>query len=88
MELSLSKNESENVKEIRENTITTISREIDTSYNNNENIYLIYQYFVPSCEKRKKEINYCLKKNYNNENFKKIFLLNEKIYSKKRNRFK
>lgn len=81
MELALPNNE--NVKEIRENTITTISREIDTSYKNDENIYLIYQYFVPDSEKRKKEINYCLNKNYNNKNFKKIFLLNEKIYSKK-----
>lgn len=45
-----------------------------------DNIYLITQFFIHRQEKRRKEINYCL--NQNCKIFKKIILLNERIYSK------
>jgi hypothetical protein len=50
---------------------------------NNEPIYLIYQYFVPTSIKRAFEYKYCLKKNVQNEDVKHIYLLNEKIYKDK-----
>lgn len=48
---------------------------------NNDDIYLIYQYFIHSNEDRNKEIKYCLRRNIELGLFKKIILLNEKIYS-------
>lgn len=49
---------------------------------NNDDIYLIYQFFIHKNEKRYAEIKYCLKKNIELGVFKKIILLNEKIYTK------
>ena len=48
---------------------------------NNDNIYLIQQFFINSDHKRQKEIISCLKINIKYNLFKKIILLNEKIYS-------
>ena len=47
-----------------------------------EKIYLIYQYFIPKDEARKKELQTCLKFNADNPHIDTIYLLNEKIYSK------
>ncbi len=48
----------------------------------NEKIYLIYQYFVHRDSSRHKELQTCLKFNVKNLNIDKIYLLNEKIYTK------
>lgn len=50
-------------------------------YKHVDDIFLIQQFFINKDPFRNKEIQYCLKKNVNNHNFKKIYLLNEKIYS-------
>jgi hypothetical protein len=46
------------------------------------NINLFYQFFIHQDKKRYDEIKFCLKKNVNNVNISKIYLLNEKIYTK------
>ena len=46
-----------------------------------DDIYLIQQFFIPKIEQRKKEVLECFKRNISNTHFKKIFLLNEKIYT-------
>ena len=48
---------------------------------NNDNIYLILQFFIHQDERRNKELKYCLKQNVNLGLFAKIYLLNERIYS-------
>jgi hypothetical protein len=45
-------------------------------------IYLFQQYYVPGDSNRRREINYCMKKNIHSGYFDKIFLMNEKIYDK------
>lgn len=50
---------------------------------NNENIYLIQQYYIDKSEIREKEVDFSLLKNIENKNIKKIYLLNEKFYDKK-----
>ena len=57
-------------------------KEDDRSKEYIDDIYLIQQFFIHGDEYRYREIKYCLKKNVNNHFFKKIILLNEKIYSK------
>lgn len=49
---------------------------------NNDDIYLIYQFFIHNNEKRFNEIKFCLKKNVELKLFKQIILLNERIYTK------
>ncbi len=49
---------------------------------NEDDIYLITQYFIPSNENRKNEIITCLKKNIELNIFKKIYLINERTYTK------
>ncbi len=49
---------------------------------NEDDIYLITQYFIPLNQNRKKEIITCLKKNIELNIFKKIYLINEKRYTK------
>lgn len=64
--------------------ILKVSNKINIlQHSNQSKIYLLYQYFQPSDKLRFKEIIYCLKKNIENPFVEKIFLLNEKIYSKK-----
>lgn len=43
-------------------------------------INLILQYYIPKDDKRRKEIDYVLKKNIKNDKINKIYLLNEKKY--------
>ena len=63
--------------------ILKISNKLDVNQDHNQSkIYLLYQYFKPNDKLRFKEIIYCLKKNIENPFIDKIFLLNEKIYSK------
>ena len=50
---------------------------------NQNDIYLITQFFIPSNLERKKELIFCLKENINIYIFKKIFLVNEREYTKK-----
>jgi len=45
-------------------------------------IYLLQQFFISNNKERQKEINFCLRKNIENNLFTKIILINEKIYSK------
>ncbi len=52
------------------------------NYNIQDNIYLFQQYFIPSNETRKKEIIECLRKNSSINEITKIYLLNERIYTK------
>jgi hypothetical protein len=49
---------------------------------NENDIYLITQFFIPTNIERKKELVFCLKQNINLNIFKKIFLINEKEYTK------
>ena len=49
---------------------------------NQDDIYLITQFFIPSNLERKKELIFCLKENININIFKKIFLVNEREYTK------
>jgi hypothetical protein len=49
---------------------------------NTDDIYLITQFFIPKSQARKNELTHCLKKNIELSVFKKIFLINEKIYTK------
>ena len=46
-----------------------------------DDIYLVQQFFIHSNSRRQNEILFCLKKNAQNENIKKIFLLNERLYT-------
>ena len=46
---------------------------------NDDPIFLINQFFIHKNKERNKEIKFCLKRNINN--FNKIYLLNERIYS-------
>ena len=59
------------------------NKSIINSCKTQENIFLVYQYFVHKNPERQKEIEFCLKKNVENKHITKIYLLNEKIYSKK-----
>ena len=63
-------------------TVSAISEQLNTSAANGENIYLIYQYFTPKTNQRIEEMQYCMKKNLQNNSFKKIFLLNERKYTR------
>ena len=47
---------------------------------NHEPIHLFQQFFIHENEERQKEINYCLKKNVENNYIDNIYLLNERIY--------
>jgi len=47
-----------------------------------EKIYFINQFFIHPNKERHDEILFCLKKNILNENIHKIYLLNERIYTK------
>lgn len=47
----------------------------------NEQIYLIYQFFLPTTEKRVNEIQETLSHNVANKHISKIYLLNERIYT-------
>ena len=68
--------------DIIENTVRNISEQLNTSSAHGENIYLIYQYFTPKIKQRIDEMQYCMKKNLQNTSFKKIFLLNERKYTR------
>jgi hypothetical protein len=65
-------------------SMTTISTQ-DALYfenQNNDDIFLITQFFIPKSDIRKNELVQCLKRNIELSVFKKIFLINEKIYTK------
>tara|TARA_Y100000780_G_C13688647_1_gene418626 strand:+ start:817 stop:1557 length:741 start_codon:yes stop_codon:yes gene_type:complete len=53
----------------------------DTNHNDDD-IYLVYQFFIHPIKERYDEIKFCLKKNIQLNIFKKIILLNERIYTK------
>lgn len=69
-------------REIKENTVRSISEKLNISSANGEHIYLVYQYFIPKTKERLEEMQYCMKKNLQNNAFKKIFLLNERKYTR------
>jgi hypothetical protein len=88
MEFSLKKNKS-GIKlytneEMKQNTVISISPQLKLNKNSKkETINLIYQFFIPANKGRAQEIIFCLKKNFENLNIDKIYLLNEKIYTDK-----
>jgi hypothetical protein len=47
-----------------------------------QKIYLINQFYIDKNYERQKEILFCLKQNVNNDNFEKIYLFNERLYTK------
>jgi hypothetical protein len=50
---------------------------------NNDDVYLITQFYIPSNdEKRYNEIKTCFRRNLESSFFKKIFLVNEREYTK------
>jgi len=58
------------------------SKRINTKENpDNQNIYLIYQFFVHKDKSRNQELQKCLRFNVENPFISKIYLLNEKIYN-------
>ena len=65
-----------------ENTVRTISEQINTSSANGEKIFLIYQFFLSPDIVRMEEMRTCLNKNIKNNIFNKIYLLNERIYTR------
>ena len=56
--------------------------ELNQNILNQDDIYLITQFFIPSNQARKKELIFCLRENINLNIFKNIFLINEKEYTK------
>jgi hypothetical protein len=59
-----------------------LSEKIDYLDNeNNENIFLVQQFYIDNNEDRQKEILKCLKLNVFNKSINKIYLLNERIYT-------
>jgi hypothetical protein len=56
--------------------------ELNQNILNQDDIYLITQFFIPSNLERKNELIFCLKENINLNIFKNIFLINEKEYTK------
>ena len=62
-------------------SITVRNRPIITNNFFKDDIYLVQQFFIHSNSRRQNEILFCLKKNTQNENIKKIFLLNERLYT-------
>lgn len=67
---------------IKEGTVRTISNSLNVSAANGEKKFMIYQYFLPKTKDRLEEMQYCLKKNFQNQNIDKIYLLNERIYTR------
>lgn len=55
---------------------------LNSKPHNNDDIYLITQFFIHSNTERYNEIKYCLKENINLGLFKRIYLINERIYTK------
>jgi hypothetical protein len=73
-------------KNIVSNIQTIYSSHINLSMSNKaengkEEIYLIYQFFLPATEKRVKEIQETLSRNVANKHISKIYLMNERIYT-------
>ena len=49
---------------------------------NSDNIYMFTQFFIHSDNKRNIELKYCLKENVKTNYFAKIYLMNERLYTK------
>jgi hypothetical protein len=63
--------------------VLQIQDKINSENYNNDDIYLITQFFIPSeDESRLKELQTCLRRNLELSAFKQIFLINEKEYTK------
>ena len=73
----------QNIFKVNENIYVTknIDKLTETP-RNNDNIYMFTQFFIHSDNKRNQELKYCLKENIKLNYFAKIYLMNEKIYSK------
>jgi hypothetical protein len=69
-------------QELMENTTRTISPDLNINSANGEKKFLIYQYFIPKSKERLEEMQYCMKKNFQNTAIQKIYLLNERIYTR------
>lgn len=63
------------------NILSSLKDNLNNTPFNNDDIFLVFQYFIPNNEARYNEIKFCLKKNVNLGLFKKIVLLNERIYT-------
>jgi len=55
----------------------------DTPKNEKDEIYLIYQYYLPNTEKRIKEVQEALSRNLENQHISKIYILTERHYTDK-----
>jgi hypothetical protein len=70
-----------------QNKIRLVSSQIILNYdrpkNKRDNIYLIYQYYLPKTKERVKEVQEALKRNIDNLHIDKIYLLNERYYTDK-----
>lgn len=62
-------------------TRNTYGLTVESQLRSPQEIYFISQYYIPTSNKRSKEINYCLQQNINNPYIDHIILLNEKDYS-------
>lgn len=69
------------IKKINSNCYSSKYRDFYVREDHNKDpIYLVMQFFIHKNNSRQEEIKYCLKRNI--DKFDKIYLLNEKIYSK------
>ena len=59
----------------------SVSLNIQSSYQNLDEIMVFTQFFVHSSPERNEELRFCLRKNVENHHISRIFLLNEAIYS-------
>ena len=74
--------EKERIKK-QEQIVITHYYDKDLSEGFAQEIYFIGQFYIDKHKIRQQEILYCLKQVVNNNNFKKIYLLNERIYTEK-----
>lgn len=59
-----------------------VNQETFSTFNfNNDPIFIITQYYIPASEKRREELKFVLKKNVEENQVNKIYLLNERMYS-------
>jgi hypothetical protein len=78
----IDKEENNNIYSLSKSPIIFNKDKLHNKPHNNDNIYLITQFFIHPNKERYEEIVYCLKENIKLNKFKKIYLVNEKLYTK------
>ena len=61
--------------------LSQLTDKINSKEINDDNIYLVFQFFISNNKARQNEIKFCLKRNIELGLFKKIIMLNERIYT-------